>query len=153
MRISLHVDPYYPKDANDGNTQWSQCSDRVRSALINETVPDTITVIPRITEVGVPVLFFEGDLDFIVNYVGMERALGNMTWNGSTGFSSNLNLTSWTYNPAPDKIEVNGGLQISDRGLTYIRVFNSGHLVPLDQPQASSAIFRRLLSLKSTYKP
>ncbi|KAJ3065565.1 Cell death protease [Podochytrium sp. JEL0797] len=70
---------------------------------------------------GVKLVMFTGDRDFVVNYVGVEESIGNLTWGGHAGF--NNSPVSWVVNSVP------AGLYWSERGLTYVRVFDAGHMV------------------------
>lgn len=46
--------------------------------------PSSITLLPSVIE-RIPVLLFVGDKDYICNYMGIEKMIDTMTWNGEKG--------------------------------------------------------------------
>lgn len=46
--------------------------------------PSSITLLPSVIE-RIPVLLFVGDQDYICNYMGIEKMINVMTWNGEKG--------------------------------------------------------------------
>lgn len=46
--------------------------------------PSSITLLPSVIE-RIPVLLFVGDQDYICNYIGIEKMIDAMTWNGEKG--------------------------------------------------------------------
>ncbi|KAF9475477.1 serine carboxypeptidase [Pholiota conissans] len=99
--------------------------------------PDLESVI----DAGVRTLIYNGDADYIVNYMGVEAMIANL----NTKFSSEYNNQKFQdYKVAG---EVAG--QFKQAGnFTYIRVFGAGHEVPaykfgnLDYGQAASQMFK-----------
>ena len=64
-----------------------------------------------------------GDCDFICNYMGNEAWTLDLNWAGRDGFQAA---------PQQDWIPTNGpakGLSRSYGGLTFLRVYNAGHMV------------------------
>ncbi|KAJ3069682.1 hypothetical protein HDU98_007269 [Podochytrium sp. JEL0797] len=91
----------------------------------------------RIVAAGVKVLVYDGVLDSAINYVSLERLLGNTTWGGVEGFVGASK--EWMVGAGL------GGKIWSERGLTYIRVENAGHLVAADAPASGFAVLGELL--------
>ncbi|KAJ3195831.1 Cell death protease [Irineochytrium annulatum] len=117
-------------------------SDQVSRGDTRNKVPTTDTVIPKLIDAGLAVYLYNGNLDYILIYVGLERAIGNMTLAGSKGFSSGLG--PWFIDGVPS------GLTAHERGLTYIRVEGAGHMVPLDRPTVALRILDHLVSAGSS---
>ncbi|KAJ3407791.1 hypothetical protein CcCBS67573_g02958 [Chytriomyces confervae] len=124
---------------------WASCS-QVRLAPPSPEAPIASTnLIDRLVASNISVLVYEGDRDLVVNYVSIERILGNTTWANGTGFSSPLkplHSTSHDVNVPASAL----GLIQSERGVTYVRVSGgAGHLVPADVPESSIEIMRCLI--------
>ena len=65
------------------------------------------------------------DVDFICNY------LGNRAWTLNLDWSHNAE-----FNAAEEKDWNNGaGLARTANGLTFLQVYDAGHMVPTDQPE------------------
>lgn len=91
---------------------------------------------------GGRVLVYNGEWDFMCNWIGGHRWVSQMVWSGQEAFNAASNVT-W-HNK---KGEVAGWVQgTPDRQLQFIKVANSGHLVPHDQPQNALEMLSRFLS-------
>lgn len=53
--------------------------------------PSSITLLPSVIE-RIPVLLFVGDQDYICNYMGIEKMINVMTWNGEKGLGVSLSF-------------------------------------------------------------
>ena len=82
VRVALHA----PKDSN----AWAECRSTVGSALSAKKSKPSVELLPKILDKGVKVLLFSGDQDLICNYVGTERMIEKLEWNGETGFNVSL---------------------------------------------------------------
>ncbi|KAJ1561163.1 Cell death protease, partial [Cladochytrium tenue] len=58
---------------------WSECSEEVGATLDATVLLEAKAVLPELLDSGLPVLIYEGDLDYVLNYVGLERAIGILT--------------------------------------------------------------------------
>ncbi|KAJ3069681.1 hypothetical protein HDU98_007268 [Podochytrium sp. JEL0797] len=118
------------------NFSWAE---RVRLAHFDDSqdAPST-TLFDPIVNAGVNILVYDGALDSVVPYVAVERLLGNTTWAGKQGFKRKPR--TWSVGSAA------AGKIWSDRGLTYIRVANAGHLVAADAPASAFALLQQLLN-------
>jgi carboxypeptidase D len=79
VRVALHV----PKES----AAWKECRGTVGVGFRAKNSRPSVTLIPSIIERGVPVMLFHGDQDLICNYIGAERLIENMAWNGYKGFN------------------------------------------------------------------
>ncbi|KAJ2782782.1 Cell death protease [Coemansia interrupta] len=113
---------------------WKECSSATNSALRFDTSPPSVKLLPEVLA-HVPVLFFVGEKDYLCNYIGIEWAIGNMTWGGDTGLSSDAVEAEWTV--AGDK----AGHVMSDRGLTYAKIYDASHMVGVDKPREILDLF------------
>ncbi|GMH53170.1 hypothetical protein TrRE_jg5815 [Triparma retinervis] len=78
-------------------------------------------------EGDVDVLIYAGDVDFICNSLGNKAWTLDLEWEGKEGF-----------NALEDKDWENGSGSVRTyNGLTFLTVFDAGHMVPSDQPEAA----------------
>ncbi len=115
-------------------------------------------VLEPMLEGGVRVLIYAGDVDFICNWIGNKAWTKALPWSGHKEFSSATD-ENWVYtdaqNPStPAKV---GGLARSAKAasgegsLTFLQVYEAGHMVPMDQPAAALALLNGFLTNKPFY--
>ena len=111
-------------------------------------------------EGGIRVLIYAGDVDFICNWIGNKAWTKALQWSGSESFNSEEDKT-WYYNASSSSssntVVVAGGLArtakaVSGEGsLTFLQVYEAGHMVPMDQPAAALALLNSFLANKPFY--
>jgi cathepsin A (carboxypeptidase C) len=95
-------------------------------------------LIPNVLD-KIPVLIYAGDADFICNWLGNQAWTDKLQWSGQKDFS-HADLKSLTLE---DK---EYGKVKSSGNFTFMQIYGAGHMVPMDQPAASSNFFNRWLS-------
>ena len=75
---------------------------------------------------GVPILIYNGDKDYICNWVGGLTWLEALEWTGRKEFKKDK-LKQWV-----TKNGKSGGQSKGFGSLTFLRVFNARHMVPMD---------------------
>lgn len=85
---------------------------------------------------GLKVLIYVGTYDWICNFVGNERWLDALEWEGAFGyrFASRFEQRPWI-----------GGVTWEFRNLRYARVEGAGHMVPYDKPEEALHMVRTWL--------
>jgi len=94
---------------------------------------------PLLDEAGVRVLIFSGDADFIVNWYGSRDFTLSLPWSGQRSFQ-NARETIWYSNG------VAAGEARAFEQFTFLRNYNAGHMVPMDQPVAALDMITRWLN-------
>eukprot|EP00240_Pyramimonas_obovata_P001475 CAMPEP_0118934076 /NCGR_PEP_ID=MMETSP1169-20130426/13538_1 /TAXON_ID=36882 /ORGANISM="Pyramimonas obovata, Strain CCMP722" /LENGTH=476 /DNA_ID=CAMNT_0006876939 /DNA_START=79 /DNA_END=1509 /DNA_ORIENTATION=+ len=112
--------------------KWTECSNEVHSALMGDWMANLETVIPGILAADVRVMVYAGDMDFICNWVGNLRWVNKMKWPGQDAFNAKESKP-WI----PDGKEQPAGEYVHYAGLTFVRVYQAGHMVPMNQPEAA----------------
>ena len=92
----------------------------------------------RTLESGVPVTLYYGKTDTACNYVGGMAMADSISWTGTEAFAT-TELSSL------EIAGVSAGQMKSYGGLTWIQVDSAGHMVPLDQPAASSVALQSII--------
>jgi cathepsin A (carboxypeptidase C) len=86
-------------------------------------------------DAGIPTLVYAGDVDFICNYLGNKAWTHALEWTGSDDFR------------AGDDKDWNGkGLARQAKGLTFLQVYDAGHMVPADQPEVALEMLKVFLA-------
>jgi cathepsin A (carboxypeptidase C) len=98
------------------------------------------TLIPSILK-EIPVLIYAGDTDYICNWVGNEAWTEVLDWSGHKRFTDSEKKD--LHREGSDKAY--GKVKTSD-GLSFMRIYDAGHMVPMDQPEASVDFLNRWLA-------
>ncbi|CAA2933752.1 serine carboxypeptidase-like [Olea europaea subsp. europaea] len=121
-----------------GDIKFVTCNLSVYDSLKTDWMRNYEVVIPALLENGVKLLVYVGEYDLICNWLGNSRWVDAMVWSGQKNFVSAPSV--------PFKVDgVEAGLQKSSELLTFLKVYNAGHWVPMDQPKASLEMIKRWL--------
>ncbi|RHY94400.1 hypothetical protein DYB35_013977 [Aphanomyces astaci] len=131
------------------NQPWVQQQLHVHKpyAMSNATVLEDFAVdeernavhfVASILARGLRELIYAGDADLICDWKGNDAWTRKLQWSGHDGFNA-ANVTPFVVNG-----NVAGTVQAANE-LAFVRVFNSGHCVPRDQPAVSAALINRFL--------
>lgn len=93
-------------------------------------------LVPGILE-QIPVLIYAGDADFICNWLGNQAWTEALEWPGQKAFNK----------ASIEDIKLDNGNKYgkikSSGNFTFLRVFGAGHMLPMDQPEASLDFLNR----------
>ena len=124
-----------------GNRKWQSCSSKVHQEMMADWMVDIEPLIPTMLEAGVRVLIYAGDKDFICNWMGNKRWTLAMPWAGQQSFND--------AKETPFVVDgQDAGSFIHSGPLTFMRVYNAGHMVPMDQPKAALEMISRFVNDK-----
>jgi carboxypeptidase D len=137
VKKALHVNA-------DKKTGWVECNNQVGSAFTAKNSKPSVRLLPSLLE-QMPVLLFNGDQDMICNHIGTENLINNLNFNGGTGMQISTGMTAakqdWTFEGEP------AGQYQTARNLTYLRFYNSSHMVPFDYPRRSRDMLDRFMGV------
>ncbi|KAK6950642.1 hypothetical protein Daesc_007166 [Daldinia eschscholtzii] len=142
----------------DLNTKWAECADGDVFVGGDRSDPSSWKVLPHVIDATKNVIIGHGSLDMILLPNGTLLTIQNTTWGGQLGFQSPPvepffvpfhtlstadEIESETDQTKLGSIAAAGvlGTAHTERGLTYVSVDLSGHMVPQYAP---SAAFRHL---------
>jgi len=117
---ALHVD--------DHNPNWQTCNMVINMSFHVDWMKDFAPYVADMLNDGIPALIYAGDVDFICNYMGNRAWTLNLKWDHEKEFQS---AAEKDWNGSSDKA---AGLARTSNGLTFLQVFDAGHMVPSDQP-------------------
>ncbi|KAG8824527.1 Cell death protease [Serendipita sp. 401] len=118
---------------------WQECSGQVGMVLRAKHSEASVKLLPKILE-KIPILIFAGDQDVICNYVGQERFIEKLEWQGSTGLGT-APIVPWTVNGTA------AGTWQSARNLTYVKIFQASHMVGFDVPHVAHDMMLRFMNV------
>ena len=110
---------------------WEECSEPVHAALMGDWMKNLEVHIPQTLAAGVKVMVYAGDLDFICNWEGNHQWTEEMEWSGQQAFNSA------SFQDFPLVGGQAAGQRKSSGGLSFVRIYKAGHMVPMDQPEAA----------------
>ncbi|KAF2399185.1 pheromone processing carboxypeptidase-like protein Kex1 [Trichodelitschia bisporula] len=134
---ALHVNP-------DKRTGWMECNGAVGSAFnARDSKPSYQLLSGLLAEV--PIILFSGDQDLICNHIGTEELIHDLEFNGGKGFEISPGVwaprRAWEFEGEP------AGIYQEARNLTYIKFYNSSHMVPFDYPRRSRDMLDRFMGV------
>lgn len=107
------------------NPSWQTCNMEINLEFHVDWMKNFAPYVKDLLEAGIPALIYAGDVDFICNYLGNRAWTLNLDWSHKQ-----------EYNAATEKDwNKGGGLVRSANGLTFLQVYDAGHMVPSDQPE------------------
>ncbi|RDA86740.1 hypothetical protein CP532_4203 [Ophiocordyceps camponoti-leonardi (nom. inval.)] len=97
-------------------------------------------LVPKLLK-EIPVLIYAGDADFICNWLGNKAWTEALEWSGHKDFAG---AKLKALEMAADKNRKYGEFR-SAQNLTFMQIYQAGHMTPMDQPEASLDFFNRWL--------
>jgi carboxypeptidase C (cathepsin A) len=105
----------------------------VMAALNGDDMDQFAKLLPPILASGTRVMAYNGMYDLLCNWIGTEQYLSIV---GGAAFNSSAEQ------PWP---QYGWARQTADRSLTFVKIDNSGHLAPHNQPEATLDMLQRFL--------
>lgn len=136
-REALHV--------SDKVDKWVDCNTAVNAGFTSDWMRNYQQSLIPLLESGIDVLIYAGDADFICNWMGNKAWTIDLNWSGKENFGAAYDV-NWDYKEAATNSYVRGGQVRSATGhngtgtFTFMLVYEAGHMVPMDQPEASLAL-------------
>lgn len=124
--------------------KWSDCNHAVAMAfeLAGDWMHSFETMLPDQLNSGIRVLIYAGDQDYICNWLGNQAWTQAMEWPHQGEYNSTAPAA---YNDKNGKAL--GTIQAA-KGFSFLRVYDAGHMVPLDQPAAALTMIEDFITGK-----
>eukprot|EP00485_Elphidium_margaritaceum_P023184 CAMPEP_0202711486 /NCGR_PEP_ID=MMETSP1385-20130828/23290_1 /ASSEMBLY_ACC=CAM_ASM_000861 /TAXON_ID=933848 /ORGANISM="Elphidium margaritaceum" /LENGTH=459 /DNA_ID=CAMNT_0049371233 /DNA_START=25 /DNA_END=1404 /DNA_ORIENTATION=- len=123
--------------------KWESCNTLVNIRLESDWMKDYQQKITQPIETNVRGLIYAGDLDFICNW------LGNQAWALALPWSAQAQFDAVT----PSKYTLDNGTTVGEirqvenlSNFTFVRIYEAGHMVPMDQPAAALKLINDFIS-------
>jgi cathepsin A (carboxypeptidase C) len=126
-RKALHV--------TDDSPPWNACNMGINLMFHTDWMKDFSPYVADLLNAGIPALIYAGDVDFICNYLGNRAWTLGLDWKSGDDFRT-----------AEEHDWKSQGLARSAGGLTFLQVYDAGHMVPSDQPQVALDMITNFLN-------
>ena len=125
---------------------WAECSSGVFVDGQDGSPPSGLSILPSVIENLNRTIIAHGQLDYVLIANGTLLMIQNMTWHGKQGFQTRPAEEFYVpYHTLEDPMTLAGagvfGTTHTERGLTWVEVSLSGHMIPQYAP---SAAYRQL---------
>nr|XP_016462989.1 PREDICTED: serine carboxypeptidase-like [Nicotiana tabacum] len=116
--------------------EFVSCSTTVYQAMLVDWMRNLEAGIPTLLEDGIKLLVYAGEYDLICNWLGNSRWVQAMEWSGQKEFVASPDV--------PFEVDsAEAGLLKSHGPLSFLKVHDAGHMVPMDQPKAALEMLKR----------
>ena len=131
--------------------EWMECTNNnVFVDGMDNSKPSGLSVLPGVIERLNRTIIGHGALDYVLIANGTLIMIQNMTWNGAQGFTSKPSDEFFVpYHTQQDPSTLAGagvfGTAHTERGLTFVEVSLSGHMIPQYAPSAAYRLMEFML--------
>ncbi|KAJ6002675.1 Peptidase S10 serine carboxypeptidase [Penicillium sp. IBT 35674x] len=138
VQAALHI-------PNSGT--YTACNNTILSTLTGSEFvePPEYAILPSlVTAHNVSLHIYNGEMDMLINHIGAELSIQNMTWRGLQGFQKRPTQRFYANDAAPtarSKQKV-AGTWASERGVSYHLFEGAGHSVFATKPKEMFAFVR-----------
>jgi len=147
-REALHV--------SDQVDKWESCNMAVNIMFVSDWMRNFHKELVEMLEDNIRVLIYAGDVDFICNWYGNKAWTLDLNWNGKLSFN-NEGDHAWSFQDKETTAVKEGGQARTghalkgDGRLTFLQVYEAGHMVPQDQPGAALSLLNTFLRNEEFY--
>ena len=141
---SLHAMP-----SREAGQRYQECTDPPYMALAHQDGLGVVRDVVELLESGTKLLFFNGIHDLICNHVGNEVMLTNLPWSKRDDWIQSSRY-SWTLSSNDQTAAVVGYVKEYEN-LQYLKVLDSGHMVPMDVPHVALEMIRIFVSRETSF--
>ncbi|CAI2370805.1 unnamed protein product [Moneuplotes crassus] len=124
---------------NMDDRQYQRSSSRVFTKMREDQIDNLSPSVRYSLDNGVGMFIYSGDKDYICNWRGGEAWTNEIFWDGQQRFRS-AQYETWSVNGTA------AGEYKQVGQFTFLKFFDAGHLVPMDQPKHALEMFRKFLA-------
>ncbi|KAI8464535.1 MAG: serine carboxypeptidase III precursor [Monoraphidium minutum] len=134
--------PSVRKALGVGDRSWEECNMLVHAGFMGDFMRNFGDKLVPLLEDGIRVMIYAGDQDLICNWLGNRRWVDALEWEGKEGWAQ-AEERPWMVRGQQ------AGTVTSYDTLSFVRVYQAGHMVPMDQPEAALDMITRFTRGKS----
>ena len=124
--------------------KWGGQALECHSYLADEMIIDVIDSVDECLDKGVRVIVYNGMLDFIINSAGQERWMQKLKWKNLKNYYEQERVP--LYPPSEKSSMRTGAFFKSYENFEFYWILMSGHMVPIDVPEMSLEMVRRIIT-------
>jgi cathepsin A (carboxypeptidase C) len=136
--VGLYLNNKTVQSALGVDRQWQSCNNFAHFDLSLDWMKNFQTQLPDLLNNGIRVMIYAGDVDFICNWLGNHAWTEALQWPGQSAFNAAQFVD----------YDNNGGQIKTASGFSFLRVYNAGHMVPMDQPAVALSLLTDFLNKK-----
>jgi len=120
--------------------KWVECDQLVHTFLLGDWMTNLMPQVGwMLDNTDIEVLVYSGDKDWICNWRGGEAWTAATKWSGKEDFNT-AEYETWMVD------EEKAGEMRQHGNLHFLRVYDAGHMVPMDQPEHALAMLTRFVN-------
>ena len=127
-------------------SRFESCNLIINKAFTVDFMKNYHQLIPPMLEAGIDVLIYAGDQDFICNWLGNEKWTLALDWSHKAEFNA---AGKKPFIVKGREVGAMDGKEVAElrshANFHFPRVYQAGHMVPMDQPQAALGMLNALL--------
>lgn len=116
-----------------GGRKWESCNMEVHTAMLMDWGTNASPNVAKLVAAGKKVLIYNGDKDYICNWVGGEKWVKEMEWEHKEEFN------------ALEYKDIGYAHSLKLQNFEFLRILDAGHMVPMDQPEGALKMLDRLV--------
>lgn len=124
---------------------WQSCNMGVNLMFAVDMFKNFNYTVPYLLQNKVRVLIYAGDMDFICNWIGNKMWLEELEWPGKTAFNSAPDMQFFVSNGDAGGLVRAASHPMTGANLTFVQLYNAGHMVPMDQPESALFIINKFM--------
>ncbi|KAF7289387.1 Carboxypeptidase [Mycena indigotica] len=140
-KVALGVDP---------SRNFASCNMEINQAFLfqGDGGHNSAELLTDLVNGGVRLLIYAGNADMMCNYLGNERWLEVFDSKFQSEYKAAKPIPWITHSTGQlaGSVRSAGGKGITAGNVTFVTVFDAGHMVPFDQPEAALDLFSRWIS-------
>jgi cathepsin A (carboxypeptidase C) len=124
--------------------QWQSCNYTVNGDFSNDFEVDRDQLLADLANYGTRVVYYNGVLDFSVNWLGVKQAALDVKWPMQKAFAAASDALWFVDEQPAGQFRIVGDERAPFR-FGFITIFGAGHLAPHDQPARLLEMVRHIL--------
>jgi len=121
------------------NRSWSDCNMIVHTFMLGDWVTNLQSKVVNLLKNKLRVLVYSGDKDFVCNWRGGEAWTNALDWDRKAEFN-HADYAKWYVDD-----DAAGEFKNVDN-LTFLKVYDAGHMVPMDQPRVALQMLNQFIN-------
>lgn len=139
--MKLFEKPEIRNALHAGDNEFRGCSVIDQFALWNDFFKTSESAVVDLLERGYPILVYSGNLDLVIPWLSQDSWTSKLIWSGQDKFND----------AEREVVECEGEVAFSWKqagNLAISTVWNSGHMVPADQPMHAKCLLDRFMAIE-----
>lgn len=125
---------------SEESQKWETCNMVINLKFHTDWMKDFSPMVADMLNDGIPALIYAGDVDFICNYLGNQAWTLGLEWPHKEEFND-AEPHEWGGDETKPY-----GMARSSNGLTFLQVYDAGHMVPSDVPEGALEMIQNFVN-------